>query len=72
MESKPLQRGPVIVGVALLCTLLWGTAYPAVKIGYELFAIDTSARAAVICRIALYSGGFDDAGGQCGAAKNDW
>lgn len=43
MESKPLQRGPVIVGVALLCTLLWGTAYPAVKIGYELFAIDTSA-----------------------------
>lgn len=43
MESKPLQRGPMIVGVALLCTLLWGTAYPAVKIGYELFAIDTSA-----------------------------
>lgn len=34
-----LQKGPVIILLALLCTILWGTAYPAVKIGYDLFAI---------------------------------
>ena len=37
-----LQRGPVIILLALFCTILWGTAYPAVKIGYELFAIDAA------------------------------
>lgn len=40
MEKSFLQRGPVIILLALLCTILWGTAYPAVKIGYALFAID--------------------------------
>lgn len=40
MEKSFFQRGPVIVLLALLCTILWGTAYPAVKIGYNLFAID--------------------------------
>lgn len=42
MEKSFLQRGPVIILLALLCTILWGTAYPAVKIGYALFAIDTA------------------------------
>lgn len=37
-----MQRGPVIILLALFCTILWGTAYPAVKIGYELFAIDAA------------------------------
>ena len=37
-----LQRGPVIILLALFCTILWGTAYPAVKIGYEVFAIDAA------------------------------
>lgn len=41
MDKHVLQRGPVIVLLALLCTILWGTAYPAVKIGYALFAIDS-------------------------------
>lgn len=40
VEKSFFQRGPVIVLLALLCTILWGTAYPAVKIGYNLFAID--------------------------------
>ncbi|WP_445082438.1 DMT family transporter [Alkalibacter rhizosphaerae] len=31
-----------IVLLAILCTLLWGSAYPGVKTGYELFAIETS------------------------------
>lgn len=42
MEKKFLQRGPIIILLALFCTILWGTAYPAVKIGYELFAIDSA------------------------------
>ena len=40
--SSAMQRGPVIILLALFCTILWGTAYPAVKIGYELFAIDAA------------------------------
>ena len=39
MNNRILQKGPVIILLALLCTILWGTAYPAVKIGYDLFAI---------------------------------
>lgn len=31
-----------IILIALLCTFLWGSAYPFIKIGYKLFAIDTS------------------------------
>lgn len=37
-----MQRGSVVLLLALLCTMLWGTAYPAVKIGYDLFAIDAA------------------------------
>ena len=42
MGKNFLQRGPIIILLALFCTILWGTAYPAVKIGYELFAIDSA------------------------------
>lgn len=31
-----------ILLLALFCSLLWGSAYPAVKTGYELFAIEAS------------------------------
>lgn len=34
------KRGTVIV-LALLCCLLWGSAFPCIKLGYEWFAIDT-------------------------------
>jgi drug/metabolite transporter (DMT)-like permease len=31
---------PIIIGImAIICTLLWGSAFPCVKIGYELFQI---------------------------------
>ena len=29
-----------VAAVAVLCTLLWGTAFPAIKIGYTLFSIE--------------------------------
>lgn len=33
------RRSAVILIFAVLCTLLWGSAYPGVKIGYDLFHI---------------------------------
>lgn len=33
--TRPL----VVFGLAILCTLLWGSAYPAIKTGYRLLAI---------------------------------
>lgn len=42
MKKEKLITNVFFVGaVAVLCTLLWGTAFPAIKIGYELFKIDT-------------------------------
>ncbi|SEQ60942.1 Permease of the drug/metabolite transporter (DMT) superfamily [Devosia sp. YR412] len=37
-----LQDRRVVVAIALLCCLLWGSAVPAVKYGYELFALAPS------------------------------
>lgn len=34
------QKMPVIVLLALFCCLLWGSAFPCIKIGYKLFAIE--------------------------------
>ena len=36
---NPLTDRRIVVAIALLCCLLWGSAVPAVKIGYGLFAI---------------------------------
>lgn len=30
-----------VAGIAVICTLLWGSAFPCIKIGYELFRIDS-------------------------------
>ncbi len=40
--SNPLTDRRVVVAIALCCCLLWGSAVPAVKIGYGLFAIAPS------------------------------
>lgn len=32
-------RTPVVCGLALICCLLWGSAFPCIKIGYQLFDI---------------------------------
>ncbi|MBP8031947.1 MAG: DMT family transporter, partial [Acetobacterium sp.] len=37
-----LQNQGLVLSLATLCCLLWGSAYPAVKIGYVLFDIDTT------------------------------
>lgn len=36
------QKPVVLVSLALLCTALWGSASPAVKVSYQLFQIDAS------------------------------
>jgi drug/metabolite transporter (DMT)-like permease len=37
--SSPLTDRRIVVAIALVCCFLWGSAVPAVKIGYGLFAI---------------------------------
>ncbi|MGN6486800.1 MAG: DMT family transporter [Devosia sp.] len=39
---NPLTDRRVVVAIALVCCFLWGSAVPAVKIGYDLFAIAAS------------------------------
>ncbi len=35
-----IQKTPVVAALALFCCLLWGSAFPCFKIGYEWFAIE--------------------------------
>ncbi|MCD8089017.1 MAG: DMT family transporter [Clostridiales bacterium] len=39
MKEKLLTNTAVVCVLALLCCLLWGSAFPCIKIGYELFDI---------------------------------
>ncbi len=42
-QNKPLlQRTGIVCICALICTALWGSAFPCVKIGYNLFQIGSS------------------------------
>ncbi|MGI6010240.1 MAG: DMT family transporter [Ruminococcus sp.] len=38
-NKNVLTRPAVVCGLALLCTFLWGSAFPCVKVGYKLFSI---------------------------------
>ncbi len=40
MESRNILKNKIVVcGLAILCCLLWGSAFPSIKIGYKLFEI---------------------------------
>lgn len=39
--EKTMRKTSVVAILALICCALWGSAFPAVKIGYELFEIKT-------------------------------
>lgn len=41
MQTSQLTKNSVIALLAVLCTLLWGSAFPGVKLGYTLFSIPT-------------------------------
>ncbi|MBR5303117.1 MAG: DMT family transporter [Clostridia bacterium] len=58
MEKKPLlAQMPVVVGLAIVCNALWGSAIPFINLGYKLFAIPAGAAATQIvfagCRFFL-------------------
>ena len=38
MEQK-LRKTPIVCLLAMICCILWGSAFPCIKIGYELFEI---------------------------------
>ncbi|MFA6840064.1 MAG: DMT family transporter [Sphaerochaetaceae bacterium] len=56
-RSIALTRTWLVCLVATLCCLLWGSAFPGIKIGYRLFAIATEDTASQLlfagCRFAL-------------------
>ncbi len=39
-KQKLMTNMGFVSAVAVFCTILWGTAFPGIKIGYELFQID--------------------------------
>lgn len=39
--EKWMQNGLIVFGLTMVCCLLWGSAFPCVKIGYQLFDIKT-------------------------------
>ncbi len=50
IEKQSILAKPLVAALlASFCALLWGSAYPAIKLGYELFAVgadDTPAKMA--------------------------
>lgn len=57
MNKTILQKKSAVIPLALFCCLLWGSAFPCIKIGYRLFAIPSNAPASQIlfagCRFTL-------------------
>lgn len=35
--------------IAIFCNAMWGSAFPFIKLGYRLFAIDTADTASILC-----------------------
>lgn len=48
MKENFFKKTSVVWALALVCCALWGSAFPAVKIGYEMFSVDTSDPASLI------------------------
>lgn len=47
-SEREFQKNWVVCAIAMLCCLLWGSAFPCIKIGYRLFAIDSADTASQI------------------------
>ncbi len=48
MKKETMQKTAVVWFLAMICCLLWGSAFPCVKIGYDLFRIEASDTASQI------------------------
>ena len=46
--EKFFSKNYVVVIGALICCMLWGSAFPCVKVGYGLFSVDTSSYSSLI------------------------
>lgn len=46
--SQRLQQMRTVFALAALCCFLWGSATPAIKIGYQLFSIDSTDTSSII------------------------
>ena len=57
VKESTMKKTWVVCLLAMVCCLLWGSAFPCIKVGYELFQIDSMDTAAQIlfagCRFAL-------------------
>lgn len=57
VKEHPFQNTLIVCLGAILCCALWGSAFPGIKIGYQLFQISSSDTASVIlfagCRFTL-------------------
>ena len=42
-----IPAAAVLMGV--VCNVLWGSAFPFIKLGYRLFAIDSADTASILC-----------------------
>lgn len=47
-REQLLQKPAVVIFSAILCCLLWGSAFPSIKVGYQLFEIPSNDTAAQI------------------------
>lgn len=56
-QASVFSNSFVVCGLALICTFLWGSAFPSIKVGYRLFSIESSDTASQIlfagCRFTL-------------------
>lgn len=48
MKKNILTKLPVVWIIAGFCCLLWGSAFPAIKIGYRLFSINSNETSSII------------------------
>lgn len=47
-EEKMLQNTGIVALAAILCCLLWGSAFPSIKVGYQLFEVPSNDTASQI------------------------
>lgn len=67
-RTQIMQKTAVVWFGALVCCALWGSAFPCIKIGYQMFEIDAADTAApdIVCGISFYIGGnFDRSYRKC-------
>ena len=52
---EKLFKKPIVICVmALICCALWGSAFPCVKIGYELLQNKNDRKPDFVCRIPIF------------------